>query len=417
MELYGEVLPFIMEWLPKNDFLKLRSVSRGWKQGLDNVYENHPARLASTTSDIHFPKLVLNEESEEPAQIALIVDNGMEFSKHDQIQRFLRETDVNSGNPFPGRCAQFSLRGNELVDRPELLQSLTQLLIRFGDHIWYLRLWFRFDPPMYLTDVEALLMNWLTHVPNLKRLKLELGPPRGDASALNVDFWRQHPAQKLNNLQLFSYIGDGDPEEDPRTPLIELLLERFCANGNLKRLHLPAPTMFEHQVPLPNLEELCAYVFFENLPQLKETSPKLEKLILLIDEFPENHEHWNHHETGYNCHIDTLFNGFQIFADTLKELDILENSGVTFIPPNSADYRVDLPKLERLTLGYFPMDNINILLNLSSLKHLEIQSKEECDTGEFAQGVFERMSTVDTVVIWEPIFENRKQRRVYRRQS
>jgi len=63
-------------------------------------------------------------------------------------------------------------------------------------------------------------MNWLNHVPNLKQLKLELGSPReGDASALNVDFWR-HPARNL----VFSYIGDGDQEEDIYEPLVELLL-------------------------------------------------------------------------------------------------------------------------------------------------------------------------------------------------
>jgi len=116
---------------------------------------------------------------------------------------------------------------------------------------------------------------------------------------------------------------------------------------------------------LPNLEELWALVLFEDLPRLKEIPPKLENLILTMDGLPVIGQR----EAGHtSCNIDTLFNGFQIFAGTLKELDILVNHVVTFILPNSADYRLDFPKLERLALAYSPM---NPLLSLSSMKRLK----------------------------------------------
>jgi len=128
-----------MEWLPKNDFLNLRLVSRGWKQVLDNVYENHPARLASASSNLTFPELTTDD------RMMPFVDNGMRFDMLERIQLFLDEVNVDSGNPFPGRCVRFSLaeyycteEGH--VERPELFQSFTELLTRFGEHIWYLRL-------------------------------------------------------------------------------------------------------------------------------------------------------------------------------------------------------------------------------------------------------------------------------------
>jgi len=60
-------------------------------------------------------------------------------------------------------------------------------------------------------------------------------------------------------------------------------------------------------------------------------------------------------------------------------------------------------------LAYSPMNDIDPLPNFSSLKWLEMKKKEEFDEGEFVKGVFERMSNVNTVVIWETTSKNLKQ--------
>jgi len=354
MELYGEVLPFIMEWLPKNDFLKLRSVSRGWKEGLDKMYENHPARLASSTSTIRFPRLVLNEGSEKPAQIVLLVDNGMVFGQLDQTQRFLGETGVNSGNPFPGRCVKLSLRASELVGRTELLQSFTQLLIRCGEHIWYLRLDLACDQdPMHSTELETQLMDWLTRVPNLKRLQLEFGlAADGDeCDGLNGDYWRQNPVPKLTNLEVFS--STNDESYSVHTPLIHQLLECFLADGNLKRLHI-LDNGYGPDFPLPNLVELGATILYDDLPLLKESSPNLEKLVLTIDGLKAERG-----EIGRNtCNIVTVFSALKIFAETLKELELLENPPDRFIFRKKGKFNLEFPKLEKLELKVEPDSDI-----------------------------------------------------------
>jgi len=153
MELFAEVLPFVMEWLPKMDFLNLRLISRGWKEGLDKVYENHTARLASATSNLTFPELA------EEDRVMPFDDNGMRFDTLEGIQTYLKEVDVDSGNPFPGRCVWFSLEEHyrcevredeeEYMIRPEFLQSFAELLTRFGKHIWYLQLDFVYQDINY----------------------------------------------------------------------------------------------------------------------------------------------------------------------------------------------------------------------------------------------------------------------------
>jgi len=373
MELYGLALPLVMEWLPKNDFLNLRSVSRGWKEGLDMVYENHSARLASVTSDIRFPTLVLNEESEEPARIILLVDNGMVFGQLDQIQGFLGETGVNSGNPFPGRCVKFSLHSSELVGRAELLQSFTQLLIRFGEHIWYLRLNLACDQdPMHSTELETQLMDWLTRVPNLKRLQLEFGlaPDGDDCDGLNEDYWRQNPVPKLTNLEVFSLTNDED--YSVHTPLIHQVLECFCADGNLKRLRIP-DNGYGPDFPLPNLVELAATILYEDLPLLQISSPNLEKLVLTIEGITA--------ERGglgrYTYNIVTVFGALNMFADSLKELELLDNPPDKYVFPKNGEFNLEFPKLEKLVL----------------------KIEQESDVEGFTSQVLERMPNVKTLVI------------------
>jgi len=228
------------------------------------VYENHPARLASTTSDVKFADLVPAEDLEddmEEERMVTVADNGVKFNWPDQIQRFLREMEVPSGNPFPGRCVwlllEESSRAGVPLNREELLESFRQLLIRFGEHIWYLRLSFHcFDVLIHSNEYETLLMSWLTLVPNLKRLKLKLACARDEdeGDGLNTDFWRENPVQKLNNLQVFSYTNEYD-QHKTFTPLIHQLLERFCVGGNLTRLHLP-DNCNGPDFPFPNLKEL-----------------------------------------------------------------------------------------------------------------------------------------------------------------
>jgi len=112
-----------------------------------------------------------------------------------------------------------------------------------------------------------------------------------------------------------------------------------------------------------------------------------------------------------HCHS---FNRFQVFAGTLKELDLLETDYFRFTHPKIVDFRVDLPKLERLAFKNFPMIKIDHLLNLTSLRSLEMKHEEGSNTEEYVHGVFERMPNVKTVVIWRTNSENGKQ--VYRRQ-
>jgi len=471
--LFDQVLPFIMTSLPKNDFLNLRLVSRGWKQGLDEVYENHPARLASVISDLKFPGLApdadsdeeldndsddsshedleddldevleenvnedsndnelqekVNENSDEElkenvneeGRMVPVVDNGMMFNRLDRVQSFLQETHVNSGNPFPGRCVWISVEeyidGDEEVDRTELLERFTQLLIRFGDHIWYLRITFDCpDTPLHSTEYETQLMSWLTLVPNLKRLRLELGAPiEGDLCLdLNLDYWGQNPVQQLNNLEVFSYVNDED-QDGIFAWLIQQLLGRFCANGNLKRLHLPNKCHWPYS-PFPNLEELWTDILYEDLLLLKVFSPNLKKLVVYVDGLPATDECNGDCEEETHLNIATVFNGLHFFADTLIDLALINHE--TFCLPTNMDFKVELPKLERLMLVYSPSVKNDILFNLKSLKHLEILDSpmDDYNNGEFVCRVLKRLSNVKTIVIWQHLIEYKPQRFVFRR--
>jgi len=115
-----------------------------------------------------------------------------------------------------------------------------------------------------------------------------------------------------------------------------------------------------------------------------------------------------------NCSIAQLFNQFQVFADTLKELVLLEDSWVMFSGLETVDFTMELPMLERLVFKRSTMIKIDYLLNLTSLKYLQVYEEEGSNMAEYAQQVFERMPSVKKVVIWRANSENGKQ--VYRRQ-
>jgi len=156
----------------------------------------------------------------------------------------------------------------------------------------------------------------------------------------------------------------------------------------------------------------------EDLPLLKESSPKLEKLLFSLDCMPEVVERGAHQAGDYVYNIVTALNGLQIFSDTLRELDLLDDAFTH--PGAAAAFKGNLPKLEKLTLKYSPMNKIDFLFDFKTLKYLEIKSSpmDDSKTGEFALEVFERMPNVETVVVLKSDLQNPEQQRlVYRRQS
>jgi len=160
----------------------------------------------------------------------------------------------------------------------------------------------------------------LTRVPNLKQLDLQLGSPlkHDHFDGPNEEYWRQHPVQKLYNLQVFSYTINYDKSGE-LVPLIHQQVECFCANGNLKRLYF---TSHHPETPLKIFddEELSTISLYQDLPILQENCPKLEKLVLDVFDFPPDGVK-NGQDGKEYCNIATLFNVLQVFAETLKELD------------------------------------------------------------------------------------------------
>ncbi|CAL8136257.1 unnamed protein product [Orchesella dallaii] len=327
-ELFSMALPFIMKFLPKKDFLTLRLVCQDWKRKCEIIYDNHPARLERATSDLQFPKLSPD------GKLLLSDDDGVKFQSVESFQRFTSEMGNDCGNPFPGRCVSLLTKESENpasddndseeeveeeVRNPQIVldhwNAINQLLLQFGEHIWYLRLdyWFC-DNRM----VETRLRNMLLQVPNVKSLQLRFVDQIYDFEDFvefnrrAAEFYRQNPPPKLENLE---------------------------------------------PVPFPNLVELQAEICYFELRALKEASPKLESLGVDLqleygvvydteyqdEPFDDSDEDDEDHDAVDN-NIGVVFKGLHIFADTLKELELFYYPLTSNV--NTIKFKVVLPKLE-----------------------------------------------------------------------
>ncbi|CAL8136267.1 unnamed protein product [Orchesella dallaii] len=463
-ELFPMALPFIMKFLPKNDFLNLRLVSRDWKRKCEIIYENHPARLATATSDLRFPKLSSS------GRMSPSFDDGVKFQGVESFQRFNSEVRNDCGNPFPGRCVWLlikELEGHnsddndseeeEEVRNPQIeldyWNAINQLLLQFGEHIWYLQLDYLFRDVSF---VETRLRNMLLQVPNLKRLRLSFGGPEvdfDDSDEFNlrsVEFFKQNPPPKLENLEVFSCTNPNFPVYDEFQDFSNQLVKSYCPTDNLKRLNLP--DMSYKPTPLPNLLELRTMINYLELPALKEASPKLESfgvslqfedgvvdaneyqgnrwrilndgdddIIIEDDDSVDNNigvvfPHWNDcdDDDEHNCNDDSdtdndkdyddsdsgdknigvVFTGLHIFADTLKELDLLSDPWTLNWRKNN--FKVVLPKLEKLCIPYsLP---INHLLELKSLKYLKMDESPIFRDKTYCSNIFEQLPKLEKVV-------------------
>ncbi|CAL8136255.1 unnamed protein product [Orchesella dallaii] len=339
--LFSMALPFFMKFLPKNDFLNLRLVSQDWKRKCEIIYDNHPARLATATSDLRFPKLSSS------GRMFPSVDDGIKFESVESFQLFNSEMGNDCGNPFPGRCVWLRLKesgDSDLEDSDseeeedgyssQIERAINQFVLQFGDHIWYLRLDFLIDG---YWKVDTRLRNMLLQVPNLKRLRLSFGDPEinsdseDDSDEFNryaVKYFKQNPPPKLKNLEVFSCTNPDSVEPDNLSDFINQLVKSYCSTDILKRLNLPDISYIP--TPLSNLLELQTQICYLKLPALKEASPKLEKFSVIF-QFKsgvvydylyqcqnDNSEDWDWEDVDNN--IGVVFNGLHIFAETLKEL-------------------------------------------------------------------------------------------------
>ncbi|CAL8136269.1 unnamed protein product [Orchesella dallaii] len=421
-ELFPLALPLIMKFLPKNDFLNLRLVSQDWKRKCETIYDNHPARLETATSDLQFPKLS-SSGSMFPSD-----DDGVKFQRAKSFQRFNSEMRNDCGNPFPGRCVWLRLNESDdsALDDIDSLEeeevynlvigldwdAINQLLFQFGEHIWYLRLdyLFQFD---HLVEIR--LKNMLLQVPNLKRLRLSFGNREAhfykeyeEFNRRAVEFYEQNPPPKLEYLEVFSCTNPNSTEPEEFYDFTNQLVKSYCPTDTLKRLNLP--DISYKPTPLPNLLDLRTIICYLELPALKEASPKLENFgvilqserrVMLDSEYQG--ERWSNSDDN---NIAVVFKGLQIFADTLKELDLLPHPITSNM--KTRNFKVELPKLEKLFIAYsLPIDH---LLQLKSLKYLEIHESPIFRDKTYCSNIFEQLPKLEKVV-----HTNGKKRRVLTR--
>ncbi|CAL8136265.1 unnamed protein product [Orchesella dallaii] len=421
-ELFSLALPFIMKFLPKNDFLTLRLVSQDWKRKSEIIYDNHPARLATTTSDPEFPMMSSR------GRMLLSVDEGIKFESVESFQRFNSEMGNDYGNPFPGRCVWLRLRLKESEDsdsddsdseedeevrNPQIeldyWTAINQLLLQFGEHIWYLKLDY-----LFWSDhlVETRLRDMLLQVPNLKRLQLSFGDPKTDfyeeSTEFNrraVEFYEQNPPPKLENLEIFSCTSPKPAHPENFDDFINQLVKSYCPTDTLKRLNLP-DTCYK-PTPLPNLLELRTLICYLELPALKEASPKLENFVVIFqfergvvydseyqDDRSSNSDDSDDDDNSVDNNIGVVFKGLQIFADTLKKLDLLPHPFTSNM--KTRNFKVELPKLEKLCIAYsLPIDH---LLQLKSLKYLEIHEPRIFRDKTYWSNIFEQLPKLRKVV-------------------
>ncbi|CAL8136259.1 unnamed protein product [Orchesella dallaii] len=412
-ELFSMAIPFIIKFLPKNDFLTLRLVCQDWKRKCEIIYDNHPARLTTATSDLQFPLL------SSLGRMFPSVDDGIKFESVDSFQRFNSEMGNDFGNPFPGRCVWLLTKESETSDSDdydseeeaeeevryqqvelEYWNAVNQLLLQFGEHIWYLRLDYLFCSTRL---DETRLRDILLQVPNLKRLSLSFGDPKNansdaELNLLKVEFYKQNPPPKLENLEVFS-CKITDPEEfEEFNDFVNQLVKSYCPTDNLKVLNLPDNSY--EPTSLPELLELQTRICYSNLPALKEASPKLEcfGVILQFERGVVPPCEYEDYQLDEYCrdenNIGVVFKGLHIFADTLKELELYTDPLAS--NEKTRDFKVELPKLEELFICFsLPIDH---LLELKSLKCLQIHESPIFRDKTYCSNIFEQLPKLQKVV-------------------
>ncbi|CAL8129399.1 unnamed protein product [Orchesella dallaii] len=347
--LFQEVLQLLRNRLQPWDVLPCRQVCKTWR----NVVDNAPFLIKWPTR----------------------------FRRPQFIERFMGEMRLHTDNPFPHRCITLhhrmlpEERGGELIEDDDFFENrfenskrifwekVKELLEKFGKHVWVIYL---FPDQLYrdeddenfvlLLSYEECVRNCLIRLPNLTYLTLncECTFFVEDMNISNriINFLA------LNSLPRLHQLERVDCSMSVPDALVDCILEDCCVTEVVKGLDLE--TGFHDAIySFPNLEELEAHLYVEDLERLSIPIRPLRKVYLTI---------YSRMAGAEEIDFERVFTILNQFPMTLSHVEIKGNPVLRMrYPVNS--FRINLPKLEYLKLGEYdgPLDPIIALSNLTNL--------------------------------------------------
>ncbi|ODM90548.1 putative type-1 restriction enzyme specificity protein, partial [Orchesella cincta] len=375
--LMADVFPLLSQYMEKNDILNIRLGCRLWKEAIDDFVQNHPSRYNVVWSSALVEEVV-NWRVGQYANDWF--PRNLEFNSS-----FDRKRCANFLRPLPEGCSPFLSRSIFYSDSSYFLDDrviFTQILERFGSHIWHFQLHMEITKDgnkMNATANYNMTRSWLLLMPNLKSLSLHFwvsGFHRFDKSEYLMTPEKKEliinlplpPLKDLLTLKLHSVIH----------PLEYALFHQY---SHIQKLSIRGQTyqpLFQDSVGIivmDRLEEL-------NIdPQVLEDFTQLQNMSL-NSPWPLRTLSVTYHE-GFQDHSwEPMFRAISHFGATLSHLGLevtcRNYSTLTLAERfNSNGASLELPHVETFKLftnygekGFF--SSLNFLQPCVSLRILEV---------------------------------------------
>ncbi|CAL8139086.1 unnamed protein product [Orchesella dallaii] len=337
--------------------LKIRLVSHGWKESVDNFHQNYP-----TLNNIGFMALKEEEYLEDVDPFSLL---GYGFRGREPVTRmenFLRKGFSPDSNPFITRCIRYYDHHYINQHQSNSQTAFKNILEAFGSHIWTCVLQLTIDTTN--ADFYKFVRSYLNLMPNLRSFRLEfLGPENSLKRKRNLEkedlelLLKNEPLPRLEHLTTLRMSNVPYP----------LSVGLLANNGHLQKLSFRSAIRNNPKAFLP---DCIANLKLPTLMQLE--FPCNEKRLL---SFPKIS--WPITVLYLNVEAAKLKNVFQVvashFSNTLEHLALRYDTTIK----NSKEMkqtRLDLPKLRTFQLEVIPLEveTIDFLQGCTALQEIQL---------------------------------------------
>ncbi|CAL8076170.1 unnamed protein product [Orchesella dallaii] len=328
--LFPLISKHLASWMSFSDLLKMRSVCRSWRRGVDLVYEQFPYGIRNGDP---VAGVWLRETTE------AIPNPGVTLTLSNEVDRFISDMADSLSNPFIGHQLKIQCHDEESV---LFYDRVRQLLDRFGHHVWRI---------VFTIESISDFYQCLVRMPQLRAIETDYSLDTDDNYYSVMDYLSENQLPHLPQLEILI------SECFQRDPFAEALAHRHASNLKQLTLETPFVALNNTAALLTHVELLGGCCSMEGLQTIASNGPPLEKLH--IDVVADNGQY-----------LDALqvFQNLSAFRLTLQSLFLCGNFSNDY-NQELLSFKLDMPKLKILKLMFYkgPLDPILSCANLNLL--------------------------------------------------